>query len=77
MDIKEVKKQYQDEWVLAEILEEDGLGMPVKVEVIAHSKNRDETYKAMKAFKSKYTYHFYAGNVPQEGYAVAFYEIRI
>lgn len=77
MNINEIKQKYQDEWILAEILEEDELGRPIQVNVLAHSKNRDETYKAMKATKSKYTYHFYSGEIPQEGYAVAFYETRV
>lgn len=77
MHIEEVKRKYQDEWVLAEIMEEDELGRPIQVQVLAHSKNRDETYQAMKAQKSRYTYHFYSGEIPTEGYAVAFYETRV
>jgi hypothetical protein len=73
MRIKEIEKKYRNEWVLAEVLKEDELGEPIEVKVIAHSKNRDDTYAAMKKAKGKYTYHFYTGKIPQKGYAVAFY----
>ena len=72
MKIEEVKKKYKDEWVLVEILKEDELGNPIKVKVLAHSKVRDDTYKALKDVKDKYTYHFYTGEIPKKGYAVAF-----
>jgi len=73
MKLKEVEKKYRDEWVLAEVLKEDESGEPVEVKVIAHSKNRDDTYYAMKKVKGKYSYHFYTGKIPSKGYAVAFY----
>ncbi len=72
MNINEVKKKYKDEWVVAEILKEDELGTPIKVKVLAHSKSRDVTYKALREAKDKYTYHFYTGEIPKKGYAVAF-----
>ncbi|MBI2583179.1 MAG: hypothetical protein HYW25_00795 [Candidatus Aenigmarchaeota archaeon] len=73
MKTEEVKKLYKDEWVLAEVLKENEKGEPVEIKVLAHSKNRDETYKAMKEERSKYTYHFYTGEIPKKGYAVAFH----
>ena len=48
MKLKEVEEKYRDEWVLAEVLKEDESGEPTEVKVIAHSKNRDDTYDAMK-----------------------------
>ena len=73
MKIKEVEEKYRDEWVLTEVLKEDELGEPTGVKVMAHSRNRDDTYDAMKRAKGKYTYHFYTGKIPEKGYAVAFY----
>jgi len=73
MKVKEIEKKYRDEWVLAEVLKENELGEPIEVRVIAHSKNRDDTYAAMRKAKGKYTYHFYTGKIPKKGYAVAFY----
>jgi len=72
MDISEIKQKCQDEWVLVEVLEEDKLNRPTKVKLIAHSKNRDDTYKAMKKTKVKHLAHFYTGEIPKKGYAVAF-----
>ena len=47
MKINEIKKKYKDEWLVAEILKEDRLGEPIEVKVLAHSKSRDDTYKAL------------------------------
>lgn len=70
--IDEIKEKYKNRWVLVEVLEEDELQRPVKVRFITHSKTRDEIYEALKNHKS-YTYHFYTGKIPREGYVVAFY----
>lgn len=72
MRIDEVKKKYRNEWVLVEISKEDDLGNPIDVKVLAHSKARDDTYHALRNTEGKYTYHFYTGKIPKEGYAVAF-----
>ena len=72
MTIEEIKRKYKDEWVLVEVIEEDVEGKPIKVILLAHSKNRDDTYEAMKEYADKYTYHFYTGEIPKKGYAVAF-----
>ena len=71
MKIDEIEKKYKNEWVLAEVLEEDESGEPVNLKVIEHSKNRTDTYTAMKKMKGKYSYHFYTGEIPRKGYAVA------
>ena len=76
MKIEEVRKLYKDEWVLAEVLKADEIGQPIEVNVIAHSKNRDETYEAMKHTKAKDITHFYTGEIPKKGYAVAFLWLR-
>ena len=72
--IEEIKKRYRDEWVLVEVIEEDELRQPIDVEVIAHSKSRDDTYEAMRKTKAKDIAHFYTGEIPKKGYAVAFYD---
>ena len=74
MNIGEIGERYKDEWVLVEVLKEDENGNPVEVRLIEHSKNRDDTYAAMKMYSEKYTYHFYTGKIPKKGYAVAFYD---
>lgn len=73
MKLDEVKQKYKDEWVLAEIIQEDELGRPAEIKVIAHSKSRVNTYHAMRLAREKYLTHFYTGEIPKKGYAVAFY----
>lgn len=72
MRIEELKKLYKNEWVLVEVLEVNEIGEPVEVNLIAHSKDRDETYAELKKTKIKHVSHFYTGKIPKEGYAVAF-----
>lgn len=70
--IEEIKKKFKDEWVLVEVLEKDEFNQPTKGRVIAHSRNRDDTYDAMSTAKAEHLYHFYTGEIPKKGYAVAF-----
>jgi len=72
MNTKEIKEKYPNEWVLVEVLKADELGQIIKGNIIAHSKNRDDTYTAMKQTKAKDIAHFYTGEIPKKGYAVAF-----
>lgn len=70
--IEEVKKKFKNEWVLVEVLGEDELKQPKKVRLIAHSKNRDNIYDALRRTKARYISTFYTGKIPKKGYAVAF-----
>lgn len=71
MRMDDARKKHKDEWVLVEILKEDEFGNPIQVRVLAYNRTRDDTYKALKSAKDKYIYHFYTGEIPKEGYAVA------
>jgi len=73
MNIEKITKTYKDEWVLVEVLKEDKEGNPLDVKLIAHSKNRDDTYDKLKDTKGKYICHFYTGEYPKKGFAIAFY----
>jgi len=77
MDIEEIKNKYKNEWILVEVLSSDELGRPKDVSLIAHSKNRDDTYEAMKRVKIKNMAHFYSGEIPKKGYAVAFLWVKL
>ena len=66
--IKQIKKEFDDEWVLVEVIE---LGETIKGKVITHSKARDEVYDALKK-NHGYTHVFFTGEVPKKGYAFAF-----
>ena len=72
MRIEDIKEKYRDEWVLVETTKFDELGQPTEGNVISHSRNRDDTYTAMKKTKAKDIAHFYTGKIPEKGYAVAF-----
>ncbi len=70
--IEEIKKKFKNKWVLMGVAEEDKLGRTISGKVLANSENRDNTYAMLKNFVGKYVYHFYTGEIPEEGYAVAF-----
>ncbi len=72
MKIAEVKKKYRSQWILGRILKRDKQDQPVEFKVLAHSKDREETYEAMKNTRSKNLAHFFTGPIPKKGYAVAF-----
>ncbi len=72
MRTSEIKERYKDEWVLIEVIKVDYNGELLEGNVLAHSKNRDDTYQAMKKTKWKDLAHFYTGDIPNKGYAVAF-----
>jgi hypothetical protein len=72
MRLEEIKEKFKDEWVILEVLKEDEIGQPIEGKVIAHSRERDEVYKKQREMEGDIAV-FYAGEVPKEGYAVAFY----
>jgi len=72
MNIDEIKKQFKNEWVLIEITKADQSGNLLEGNVIAHSISRDETYSEMKKTVARNIAHFYTGEIPKKGYAVAF-----
>ncbi len=54
MKIEEIKRRYKDEWVLVELMKEDELDQPIDVELMAHSKSRDEIYDALMETNSQW-----------------------
>jgi len=52
--VEEIKRKYRDGWVLVEVIEEDELGQLIDVELIAHSKSRDEIYDALMETNSQW-----------------------
>ncbi len=72
MRIQEIKERYRDEWVLLEVITVNNKGDLLEGNVLAHSKNRNDTYQNLKKSKVKDIAHFYTGEIPNEGYAVAF-----
>ena len=72
MEIEKIKKKYKDEWLLIKITVADEKDQPIEGDVLLHSKSRDEVYEAQKDLKDD-LYITYSGELPKEGFAVAFY----
>ena len=62
--------------MLIRVLKVDEFGVPVEGEVVAHSKSRDEIYEKQRRMKGDLAI-IYTGEIPKEGYVVAFNEIQI
>jgi len=71
VSIKELNKRYPDEWVLAEIVEEDDLERPTRVKVLKHSPKRKEIYDALEEFSGRIAVLF-TGDVPRKGTVFGF-----
>jgi hypothetical protein len=72
MNIEEIKNKYRDEWLLIRVTLTNERDQPLEGEVALHSKNRDEVYEAQKDLKGDF-YITYSGELPNKGFAVAFY----
>lgn len=73
MKISTLKKKFKDQWVLAEVLEEDSLNRVVKVKPLVHSSNREVVYNALaKLRRGKHVTTIYTGEIPPKGMAYAF-----
>ena len=71
LTLQEIQERFRDEWVLVRVLEEDELGQPLRGEVVAHSPHREEIYAVQRRLRGDFAL-FYTGEIPKEGYAVAF-----
>ncbi|MBI5046204.1 hypothetical protein HZC07_00535 [Candidatus Micrarchaeota archaeon] len=71
MKFQDVIKNFKEEWILAKVLLLDDKGQPEEIEVLSHSKNRDEIYNKQKNLK-EFVVVFYTGEILEKGYAVAF-----
>jgi hypothetical protein len=72
MKITDIKEKYKNEWVAIRVLKVDESGVPVEGEVVYHSKSRDDVYERQRGLKGDIAI-MYTGEIPKEGYAVAFY----
>lgn len=69
MKLDEVNKKYNGEWIVAKVLKMEK-GQPEELEVLFHSKERDEAYKNMAGLKGLIA-AFYAGEIEDECFVVA------
>jgi len=66
MRMEEIRKQYQDEWVLIEYSKLDDDLKVVEGQVIAHSPSKDEIYCELLKMKGKDVAIEYLGEVPED-----------
>jgi hypothetical protein len=75
MKIAAIRETFVDEWVAAEVTKVDKADVPLAGEVITHSPDKQEVYRAVKAYLVQYptarTFIFFAGEPVPEGVGVA------
>jgi len=74
MKIEHIKEQFPDEWILIEVLKVDKFGKVLEGKLIAHSKKRNDTYKAMETIRVSHVAHFWNGKISDD-YCAAFPQI--
>ncbi len=71
LTLEEIRRQFPDEWVLIEVLEEDELGQPTCGRVLAHSLDRDEIYREQARLQGDLAI-VHTGEWPRKGFAFTF-----
>lgn len=66
MKMEEIRKRYRGEWVLIEYTKLDDELNVIEGVVVAHSKDREEVYKAQMEMKGKKLAIEYLGEIPEE-----------
>ena len=73
MKISKLKKKFQNEWILAEVLKEDKYNRVLEAKPILHAKDRTEIYDALAKVKDKkHLATIYTGKLPPKGMVYAF-----
>lgn len=74
MKISTLKKKFQNEWILAEVLKEDKYNRVQEAKPIFHAKDRTGVYEALAKVKHKtHLATIYTGKLPPKGMVYAFY----
>jgi hypothetical protein len=75
MKIATIRETFIDEWVAAEVTKVDKADVPLAGQVITHSPDKQEVYKAVKAYLMQHptarVFIFFAGDPIPEGVGVA------
>jgi hypothetical protein len=75
MKISAIREAFADEWVAAEVLRVDKADVPLAGQVVVHSPDKQEVYKAVKTYLRQYPearmFIFFAGDPIPEGVGVA------
>jgi len=66
MEWKDIKKNFENQWVLIEIKSVDESFNVLEGEVLAHSKDKDEIYQALLKIRPKEFSIEYTGEVPED-----------
>jgi Cu2+-containing amine oxidase len=69
--IKNLEKQYSEEWLLVEVTKEDRYGNPVEGNLLEHNPVKENVVKKSKKLKADLAL-FYSGKIPKKGYAFCF-----
>lgn len=76
MPITDIRKQFPDEWVSAQITDVDDENLPTTGIVLYHSPDKLTVFQAVKMHRSQYPkdrlYTFFAGDVIPKGLNLAF-----
>jgi len=63
--LEHIREQYQDNWVLVDVTEEDEHHQPIAGMVIAHSNQRDELYEFLDSTPTDDPMIFFTGDLPK------------
>jgi hypothetical protein len=66
MKWNDIKKNFENQWVLLEVEKVDENFNPLEGEVLAHSKDKDEIYQKLLKIKPKEFSIEYTGEVPED-----------
>ncbi len=66
-----IRRDYPDEWLLVEVVEDDEAGNVTKGVLVAHDKDRDVIHRKQRGLRGDY-YIFWNGPIPREGYVFGF-----
>jgi hypothetical protein len=70
LDIPQVEKQYQDEWLLFEVYEVDEQDRPIRGKLLARSPSRAALHEFLQENPCHDWYITYTGEKPKKGMAV-------
>lgn len=72
MNLEELKKKYEREWIALKILEEDKTGNILECELIAHNREKTKLHEELREKEVKDAYITFAGEL-EPGYVVMFH----
>ena len=64
--IEEIERAHPEEWIVIRVTKTDKNDDPIRGEVLSHSPDRDEAYKALKTHRhERYLMTTYTGTIPK------------